>query len=88
MITKQLLYRCVELFCIQFFYYLVTTINYRAVAVIDYPMTFATDIIIALLAFSSIQRVASATTNTERVSYVLGGAMGALLALKLSTFIL
>jgi hypothetical protein len=86
--TKHIDYKFIELFCIQFFYYLVITINYRAVVVINYTTTFITDLIIAALAFTSIQRVANATTPAERIAYVLGGAIGALAALKLSTHIL
>ena len=46
-----------------------------------------TDLIVAALSFSSIKRVAAATTTEDRVGYVLGGTVGALVALWLSTFI-
>lgn len=74
------------LFCIQFFYYLLTTFNYRAVATVHYTETFITDVAIAALVFMSIQRVAKAETLSERMSYIFGGAIGALVALWLSVW--
>lgn len=74
------------LFSIQFFYYLLTTFNYRAVATVHYTETFITDICIAALVFMSIQRVAVAETMNERLLYILGGAIGALVALWFSVY--
>jgi hypothetical protein len=77
-----------ELFGIQFGSYFILTLNYRAIATINYPGTFITDIVVAMLAFASIKRVAAANTTTEaRMGYVLGGATGAMFALWLSTFL-
>jgi hypothetical protein len=76
-----------QLFVIQFSAYFILTLNYRAIATINYVGTLVTDLIVAALAFSSIKRVAAATTSEDRVGYVLGGTAGALVALWLSTFI-
>lgn len=76
-----------ELFIIQFTYYMVLTINYRAISSLNYIATFVTDIIIAALAFTSIQRVAKAENLGDRIAYIFGGAIGAITALKLSTFL-
>lgn len=77
-----------ELFGIQFGSYFILTLNYRAIATINYPGTFITDIVVAMLSFASIKRVAAANTTTEaRMGYVLGGATGAMFALWLSTFL-
>ena len=85
---KNHIRKALELFCIQFSYYLLITINYRAVALLNYSATFITDILIASLVFSSIQKVAKAETNAERFAYITGGAIGATIALKLSTYLL
>ena len=80
--------KALELFCIQFCYYLLITINYRAVALLNYSATFITDILIASLVFTSIQKVANAESRGERIAYIFGGAIGATIALKLSTYLL
>ena len=77
-----------ELFVIQFSVYFILTLNYRAIATINYAGTFVTDLIVAALSFTSIRRVAAVTTTAEdRVGYMLGGGCGALVALWLSTFL-
>jgi len=76
-----------ELALLQFSSYFILTFNYRAVAEVDYVVLLLTDLAIAAVNFSSIKRVAQASTNAERAAYVFGGAAGALIALKLSTFI-
>lgn len=76
-----------ELTAIQFCAYFLATINYRAVAELSYFGTLWSDLLIALLAFSSIKRVAAAKTQAERIGYVVGGILGAQVALFLSTFL-
>lgn len=78
--------KAAELFGIQFCWYFITTLNFRAVAEVRFIDTFVTDILISTLAFVSIKRVVNATTLSERLAYMFGGACGALLALWLSTF--
>lgn len=75
-----------ELAAIQFCSYFILTFNYRAVAEVSYVGTFITDVMIATLSFSSIKRVAQAETWHERVGYVIGGSIGAFIALFLSTY--
>lgn len=77
--------KAAELFAIQFLHYFITTFNYRAIAEVRYVETFVTDICIAALVFVAIQRVALATTYGERIAYILGGAIGALTALWVTT---
>lgn len=76
-----------ELFLIQFVNYLIITLNYRAIATLNYPITFLTDIGCATLTFLSIKRVAHASSRLEQILYTLGGACGALLALWLSAHV-
>lgn len=76
-----------ELAVIQFCSYFLLTLNYRAVAEVNYLGTLWSDILIALLTFSSIKRVAAAETHAERIGYVIGGILGAQVALFLSTFL-
>jgi len=78
----------IELFVIQFTYYLLLVLNYRAVGAVNYMATFLSDIAIATLVFMSIQRVAAARADagdTVWFSYVVGGASGAVAALWIST---
>lgn len=86
-LTPFLSRHSLELAAIQFASYFILTFNYRAVAEVNYTILFITDLLIAALNFSSIKRVAEASSNYERTAYVVGGAGGALIALKLSTFI-
>lgn len=75
-----------ELFGIQFAWYFITTLNYRAVSEVHFRDTFITDVFIGILAFLSVRRVVTASTRTEMLAYILGGAIGAVCALWLSTF--
>lgn len=76
-----------ELFAVQFINYFLLTFNYRSIAQVRYTATFVTDVCISALTFLSIQRVARATTRWEQVGYVIGGSVGALCALWISTFV-
>lgn len=75
-----------ELAVMQFLSYFIVTFNYRAVAEVSYSGTFVTDVLIAALSFSSIKRVAEARTWHERIGYIVGGSIGAQIALFLSTY--
>jgi len=77
--------KAAELFGIQFTYYLLLTVNYRAIGAVNYVATFVTDIAVASLVFMSVQRVAKAETLRERIAYICGGACGAVTALWLTT---
>lgn len=77
--------KAAELFGIQFTYYLLLTVNYRAIGAVHYMMTFVTDVAVAALVFMSVQRVAKAETMWERICYILGGALGGVTALWLTT---
>ena len=82
--TTSHISRAALLFCLQFFGYLLVTLNIRAVADVNYTLTFATDILIAVIGFSSIKQIAYATTRLEQVAYAVGGALGAQAALWIS----
>lgn len=73
---------------LQFGAYFIVTLNMRAVASLDYFMTAITDVFLAAIAFSSIKRVASATTHLERGCYILGGLLGAQCALLWSEYVI
>lgn len=77
--------KAAELFGIQFTYYMLLTLNYRAIGAANYLATFVTDIAVASLVFMSVQRVAKAETLHERLAYICGGATGAIVALWVST---
>lgn len=75
-----------ELAAMQFLSYFIITFNYRAVAEVSYIGTFVTDLMVAALSFSSIKRVAEAESWHERIGYIIGGSIGAQIALFLSTY--
>ena len=77
--------RAAFLFVLEFFAFLIVTLNMRAVADINYPLTFITDILVAVIGFTSIKQVVNATTRVEQFAYALGGALGAQTALWLSS---
>ena len=83
--TTSHISRAALLFCLQFFGYLLVTLNIRAVADANYILTFVTDILIAVIGFTSIKQVVNATTRVEQFAYALGGALGAQTALWLSS---
>jgi hypothetical protein len=76
-----------ELAAIQFLSYFILTMNYRAIAEISYIGTAVTDLALGWLTFWSIKRVMSATSGKEQVAYIIGGVIGSLSALFLSTFL-
>lgn len=71
---------------LQFASYFIITLNMRAVAELDYLMTAVTDVFLAAIAFTSIKRVAQATTSHERMSYIIGSLFGAQCALLYSSW--
>lgn len=64
--------------------YFLLVLNTRAIAGGSYTGTALSDIAIATVNFSIVQRVATARTPRERVAYVAGGLVGSLLALHCS----
>lgn len=77
-----------QLFFLEFVGYFIVTMNMKAVADTNYLLTFVTDIMIATIGFTSVRMVVQATTRSEQVAYVMGGAFGAQVALFLSRWIL
>ena len=77
--------RAAFLFVLEFFAFLIVTLNMRAVADLNYFLTFITDILVAVIGFTSIKQVVNATTRVEQFAYALGGALGAQTALWLSS---
>lgn len=74
-----------SIFLLQCSAYFIITLNMRAVADTNYLWTAVTDVGLAAIAFTSIQRVAAARTREERIAYILGGVLGAQLALLSSS---
>jgi hypothetical protein len=83
--TQSSLHRAAFLFILEFFGFLIVTFNMRAVAEINYVLTFVTDILIAVIGFTSIKQIIDAKTRLEQGAYALGGALGAQVALWLSS---
>lgn len=78
------LHRAVFLFILEFFAFMIITLNMRAVSEGHYVLTFITDILVAFIGFTSIKQIVEASTRLEQISYALGGALGAQLALWIS----
>lgn len=76
-----------RLCAIQFMSYFIFTVNYRAVAAGDYLWTFLTDIAVASMAFFTIKLVVNSHTWQEWMGYVIGGCLGAQLALLVSHYL-
>lgn len=74
-------YRTGLLFVLQFLAYFIVTLNMRAVAEVNYVLTFITDLLIAIIGFTTIKEIINANTRREKIAYVIGGALGAQLAL-------
>lgn len=77
-------YRAALLFILQFFAYLIVTLNMRAVADGNYLLTFITDVLVAFIGFTSIKKIVDAHTRLEQVLYIAGAGLGAQLALWIS----
>lgn len=65
--------------------YLLITLNYRAVAHASYVGTAASDLIFVAFNFGFIQRIAKANSTSAWVGYTLGGVVGSLLGIFVST---
>lgn len=48
-------------------------------------MTFATDLIIAVIGFTTVKQIVEAKTRLEQAAYAIGGALGAQAALWISS---
>ena len=79
------LHRAAFLFVLEFVGFFIVTFNMRAVADLNYALTFATDILIAVIGFTSIKQIIDAKTRLEQGAYALGGALGGQAALWLSS---
>lgn len=64
----------------------IVTLNFRAIADMNYYMTAATDLVLALMTFTAIKLIVDSTTRWEKVGYVVGAVVGPLLALWVSQF--
>jgi hypothetical protein len=73
------------MFASQLCAYLLITINYRAVARGNYLWTAATDLSFAAFNFGLIRRIAKSETRSAWLGYTLGGCVGSLLGIFLST---
>jgi hypothetical protein len=62
---------------LDFTYCLIFAANMRAIARGGYALTFATDLVLGIFAFTIVRMIASASTTVEMAAYCLGGAAGA-----------
>lgn len=76
--------RALKLFCLQFCLYFIVTLNMRAVADLNYFLVLITDILVGAIGFTTFKELMKAETRREQVSYILGGAAGAQVALLVS----
>ena len=70
----------VRFFGLQFVYYFVATWNFRVIAQAHYASILVSDVCLATVSFTLIQRISKSESNTARAGFVLGGASGSLLA--------
>lgn len=80
--------RSVQLFFLEFVGYFIVTLNMKSVADVNYLMTFVTDVMIALIGFTSVRMIVEATTTREKIAYILGAALGAQVALRFSHYVM
>lgn len=59
----------------------IVTLNFRAIADMNYYMTAMTDLVLALMTFTAIKLIIDSTTVWEKIGYVIGAVVGPLLAL-------
>jgi hypothetical protein len=76
--------RAAAMFALNFVLYLFLVWNYRAVAQARYGDAAASDMLIAMLGFTAVKRIAEATTLGERVGYILGGGAAAVVGIWLT----
>lgn len=70
-----------QLFALMFIQFAVITLNTVGIAHRNMPLVFVTDLTLTLLGFTLLKKCVEAETNLERISYALGGALGAQAAL-------
>ena len=75
-------------FAIQLLLYLLLVINYRFVAWVNYPGTVITDFVIASFNFFVVRKIAKSEDSLHQwAGYAFGGALGGVIGLWLSTFL-
>jgi hypothetical protein len=60
------------------------TANYRAIAQARYVAAVVTEILTAILAYTLIQEVSASTALLDRIGYVAGATLGAVLGIYLT----
>lgn len=75
-------------FAIQLLLYLLLVVNYRFVAWVNYPGTVITDFIIASFNFFVVRKIAKSDDALHQwAGYAIGGAVGGVVGLWISTFL-
>lgn len=76
-------------FAIQLLLYLLLVVNYRFVAWVDYTGTVVTDFIIASFNFFVVRKIAKSEDSLHQwAGYAIGGAVGGVVGLWISTFLI
>lgn len=75
-------------FTIQLILYLLLVLNYRSVSQMNYMATVISDFIIASFNFFVIRKIAKSQDSFHQwLGYAVGGAIGGVLGLWISTFL-
>lgn len=75
-------------FAIQLLLYLLLVVNYRFVAWVNYPGTVITDFVIASFNFFVVRKIAKSENALHQwAGYAIGGAVGGVVGLWISTFL-
>ena len=64
--------------------YFMLTVDIRAVALAQVAVSFATNLVIALLAYTMVKKIGEAKTWAERWAFAVGGALGTVSAILLT----
>ena len=86
--NKQKIKEFFLFFAIQLTLYLLLVLNYRSVSQMNYLATVISDFIIASFNFFVIRKIAKSQDSFHQwLGYAIGGAIGGVLGLWISTFL-
>ena len=86
--NKQKIKEFFLFFAIQLILYLLLVLNYRSVSQMNYLATVISDFIIASFNFFVIRKIAKSQDSFHQwLGYAVGGAIGGVLGLWISTFL-
>lgn len=86
--NKQKIKEFFLFFAIQLILYLLLVLNYRSVSQMNYLATVISDFVIASFNFFVIRKIAKSQDSFHQwLGYAVGGAIGGVLGLWISTFL-